>query len=71
MDSSLSTILYIAFLALIGLLSLIAILAVYIYIRYGRNLSITLTSSAVFIALFVIGAIAALVTLQDLIAAYV
>jgi hypothetical protein len=70
MDSSLSTILFLVFWAIVGLFSLLAVLSVYIYVRYGRTRSVTLTSSAVFISLFLIGVGTALVSLQNFISTY-
>ncbi len=67
----LSTIFHIAFFIVIGVFSIVSLLAVYIYIRYGRTLSITLASSAAFAILMLIGFASAFVSLQNLLELYV
>lgn len=66
----LSSILNLVFLVVIGVFTIVSLLAVYVYIRYGRTLTITLASSAVFLVLYLIAVIAAYTTLQNLIDLY-
>ncbi len=65
-----SPILNIAFLIIIGAIALLLALCVYIYIRYGRTPSVTITSSILVVVFFIIAAVAAFVTLQNFISYY-
>jgi hypothetical protein len=67
---SITGIIYLVFFALLGIMGILGLLSIYIYIRYGRSLSITMGSSAVFVVLFIIGSVSALVSLQNLLGLY-
>ena len=56
----------VVFFVVIGFLALISILAAFIFIRYGRKPAFTVAVSLGFGALFFIGTITALVSLQKL-----
>ncbi len=70
MNTLIPSILNIGFLIIAGLISLMAALSVYIYIRYGRARGITVFSSLVFIAVFLLVLTAAYATLQNVIEFY-
>jgi hypothetical protein len=60
----------IVFLVIIGALALLLALASYIYIRYGRTPSITITSSLMVMGIFLLAAIIAFNSLQQVISLY-
>ncbi len=63
LTSQLSTI---VFFVIVGFFALISLLAMFIFIRYGRKPTFTIAVSLVFGAIFFLGTITALVTLQKL-----
>lgn len=63
LTSQISTI---VFFVVIGFFALISLLSIFILIRYGRKPTFTVTVSLVFAALFFLGTVTALVTLQKL-----
>lgn len=67
---TLASILNLIFLVVIALFAITGLLGLYVYLRYGRSLTFTLASSAVFVVLFLIGSIAAFGSLQNLISLY-
>lgn len=59
-----------AYLIIIAFFALILALSVYIYVRYGRTPSITITSSVMVIVFFLIAVLTAYASLNNLIALY-
>ncbi len=70
MNDLIPTVINIVFLIIIGALSLLLALCVYIYVRYGRTPSITITSSIVIVIIFISAVFAALTTTQKIISLY-
>lgn len=62
--SSAQSLANIIFLIIVSIMSLAALLSVYIVIKYGRTATISIFSSMVFGAIFILQAIAAFATLQ-------
>lgn len=58
-------ILTLAFIAIVGAFAIVSIIAMFVLVKYGRSKSISLFSSLVFTALFVLQAVAAFVTLRS------
>lgn len=56
----------IAFFIIIGVFVLMALLSIYIFIKYGRSSSLTILTSMIFGALFILQTIAAFATLKKL-----
>lgn len=56
----------VAFFAVIGLFAIVSLLAIYVFIRYGRTKSITVLISLVFAGVFILGTLAAFLTLQQI-----
>lgn len=56
----------IVFFVIIGFLALVSLLATFVFVRYGRKPTFTVAVSLVFGAIFFLGTITALVTLQKL-----
>ena len=54
------------FAVVIILMAAISLLAMYVLIRYGRTRSITVLASMVFAGVFILGALGAYVTLQNI-----
>lgn len=59
-------ILNIAFAVVILLMALIALMTMYVFIRYGRSRSFAFLTCIVFAGVFILGVIAAFVTLQQI-----
>lgn len=56
----------IAFFVVIGFFAIISLMAIYVFIRYGRTKSITVATSLVFGTLFIISAVSAFLTIQNI-----
>lgn len=56
----------IAFFAVIGFFAVISLMTIYVFVKYGRTRSITVTVSTIFAALFVISVLTTFVTIQNI-----
>ncbi len=56
----------IAFFVVIGFFAIVSLMAVYVFIRYGRTKSFTVAASLVFAALFIVSALTAFLTIQQI-----
>jgi hypothetical protein len=56
----------IAFFVVIGFFAIVSLMAIYVFIRYGRTKSLTVATSLVFSALFLISAVTAFLTIQEI-----
>ena len=70
MDPLIALIINIVFLVIVGAMGLLLALCIYIYVRYGRTQSITISSSLMVIAIFLIAVTTAYTTLQAIISLY-
>ncbi len=61
-----NTLLNITFLVVIGFLVLISLMTAYVFIRYGKNKVFTTITSLAFGAVFLLGTLAAFLTLQNI-----
>lgn len=56
----------IIFFVVLGFFAIISLMAMYVFIRYGRTRSITVATSLAFSALFLISAVTAFFTIQNI-----
>ena len=65
MDESLiKPIATIVFLIIIAFFAVISLMAIYVFIRYGRTRSFTTLTSLIFAGVFILGTLAAFISLQ-------
>lgn len=63
---TLQTIANIAFAVVIILMAIVSLMTAYVFIRYGRSRSFAMLTSIVFGGVFVLGVLAAFVTMQNI-----
>jgi uncharacterized membrane protein YqjE len=64
--ATIQTIINITFAVVIGLMALVSLMTMYVFIRYGRSRSFALLTSLVFAGIFILGAVGAFFTLQQI-----